>query len=54
MKAHYSSENTSINQKMQGHMQMYDSDTQEKKKKKKHNSFEWGSSLKMLMACGYE
>lgn len=34
MKAHYSSENTSINQKMQGHMQMYDSDTQEKKKKK--------------------
>lgn len=32
MKAHYSSENTSINQKMQGHMQMYDSDTQEKKK----------------------
>lgn len=51
MKAHYSSENTSINQKMQGHMQMYDSDTQEKKK---HNSFERGSSLKMLMACGYE
>lgn len=36
MKAHYSSENTSINQKMQGHMQMYDSDTQEKKKKKKN------------------
>lgn len=33
MKAHYSSENTSINQKMQGHMQMYDSDTQEKKQK---------------------
>lgn len=33
MKAHYSSENTSINQKMQGHMQMYDSDTQEKKTK---------------------
>lgn len=32
MKAHYSSENTSINQKMQGHMQMYDSDTQEEKK----------------------
>lgn len=52
MKAHYSSENTSINQKMQGHMQMYDSDTQEKKQK--NNSFEWGSSLKMLMACGYE
>lgn len=53
MKAHYSSENTSINQKMQGHMQMYDSDTQEKKQKQ-HNSFERGSSLKMLMACGYE
>lgn len=34
MKAHYSSENTSINQKMQGHMQMYDSDTQEKTKNK--------------------
>lgn len=37
MKAHYSSENTSINQKMQGHMQMYDSDTQEKKNKQKKN-----------------